>query len=75
MAAITKLSQKTGIKYRVTINMAGVRQFSRNFKTKKTAVAWAKKTEGDLELARVSANDVLLLPGAHLSRPDDLNGC
>ena len=67
MAAITKLSQKTGIKYRVTINMAGVRQFSRNFKT--------KKTEGDLELARVSANDVLLLPGAHLSRPDDLNGC
>ena len=46
MAAITKLSQKSGTKYRVTINRAGVRPFSRNFKTKKTAVAWAKKTEG-----------------------------
>ena len=57
MAAITKLSQKTGIKYRVTINMAGVRPFSRNFKTKKTAVAWAKKTEGDLEAARVEGNN------------------
>ena len=57
MAAITKLSQKFGIKYRVTINMAGVRPFSRNFKTKKTAVAWAKKTEGDLEVSRVEGNN------------------
>jgi integrase len=56
MAAITKLSQKTGIKYRVTINMPGIRPFSRNFKTKKTAVAWTKKTEGNLELARVEGN-------------------
>jgi integrase len=56
MAAITKLSQKSGIKYRVTINRAGVRPFSRNFKTKKTAITWAKKTEGDLEAARVEGN-------------------
>jgi hypothetical protein len=56
MAAITKLSQKSGIKYRVTINMAGVRPFSRNFKTKKAAVAWAKKIEGDLEAAKVEGN-------------------
>ena len=58
MSAISKLSQKTGIKYRVTINMAGIRPFSRNFKTKKTAVAWEKKTEGDLEAARVEGNNI-----------------
>jgi integrase len=57
MAAITKLSQKAGTRYRVTINMAGVRPFSRNFKTKKAAVPWAKRTEGDLEAARVEGNN------------------
>ena len=49
MAAITKLSQNTGIKYQVTINMTGIRPFSRNFKT--------KKTEGNLELARVEGDN------------------
>ena len=58
MAAITKLSQKTGIKYRVTINMAGVRPFSRNFKTMKNARAWAKQTEGSLETARIEGNNL-----------------
>ena len=33
MVAISKLSQKSGIKYRVTINRSGVRPFSHNFKT------------------------------------------
>jgi integrase len=37
--------------------MPGIRPFSRNFKTKKTAVAWTKKTEGNLELARVEGNN------------------
>jgi hypothetical protein len=58
MAAITKLSQKTGIKYRVTINMSGVRPYSRNFKTMKNARAWAKKTECDLEMARIEGNNL-----------------
>lgn len=57
MAAITKLSQKSGTKYRVTINRAGVCPFSRNFKTMKNARAWAKQTEGDLEAARVEGNN------------------
>ena len=47
MAAITRITQKMGIRYRVTINMAGIRPFSRNFKTMKAAVVWAKQTEGD----------------------------
>ena len=46
MAAITKLSQKTGIKYRVTINMAGVRPFSRNFKTKEDCPCMGKADRG-----------------------------
>ena len=58
MAAITKIARKTGVSYRVTINRAGVRPFSRNFKTKKTAVAWAKKTEGDLEATRVEGANI-----------------
>ena len=58
MAAITTISQKSGVRYRVTINMPGVRPFSRNFKTKKNARAWAKKTEGDLETARIEGNNL-----------------
>lgn len=58
MAAITTISQKSGVRYRVTINMPGVRSFSRNFKTKKNARAWAKKTEGDLETARIEGNNL-----------------
>jgi hypothetical protein len=57
MAAITKVTQKAGMSYRVTIDMPGVRPFSRSFRTKRTAVAWAKKTEGDLEVARVEGNN------------------
>jgi hypothetical protein len=57
MAAITKLSQKSGIKWRATINMAGVRPFSRNFITKANAKAWVKKTEKSLESAKIEGNN------------------
>ena len=56
MAAITKVARKTGMKYRVTINMPGVKEFSQSFTTKRNAQAWAKKTEGDLETARIEGN-------------------
>lgn len=39
MAAITKITRKTGVRYRVTINVPGVRTFSRNFRTNKAARA------------------------------------
>jgi integrase len=57
MAAITKITQKKGIRYRVTINMPGIKEFSRNFRTMKNARAWAKKTEADLETARIEGNN------------------
>jgi hypothetical protein len=43
MAAVTKITQKTGIRYRVTINLPGAKEFSRNFRTMKNARAWAKR--------------------------------
>ncbi len=39
MAAITKITRKTGARYRVTINMPGVWIFSRNFRTNMAARA------------------------------------
>jgi hypothetical protein len=56
MAAITKITRKTGVRYHVTINMAGVRPFSRSFKTKSNACAWAKKTEGMSRIRSMSIN-------------------
>ena len=58
MAAITTISQKSGMRYRVTIDMPGVRTFSRSFRTKKNARAWAKKTESNLETARIEGNSL-----------------
>ena len=58
MAAITAISQKSGVRYRVTIDMPGIRTFSRSFRTKKNARTWAKKTEGSLEEARVQGNNL-----------------
>ena len=56
MAAITKTSRTTGKPWRATITMPGVKEFSRFFIAKKNAVAWAKKTESDLEKARIEGS-------------------
>ena len=55
MAAITKVPSR-GKTWRATINMPGVKEFSKSFVTKKNAQAWVKKTEADLETARIEGN-------------------
>jgi len=58
MAAITKIPRNTGKTWRVTITMPGIKAFSKSFITKRAAQAWAKKTESDLEIARIEGNSL-----------------
>lgn len=55
MAAITKIPGR-GKPWRATIDMPGVKPFSKSFATKRNAQAWVKKTEADLETARIEGN-------------------
>jgi integrase len=53
--AITKL--KTG-KYRATIQLKGIKPYSRNFSLKKNAQAWEKQQAKDIETARANGDPV-----------------
>ena len=55
-SATEKKTARKGKPWRATINMPGVKAFSKSFSTKRNAQAWVKKTETDLETARIEGN-------------------
>ena len=62
MATITKVARKTGDAYKAVIRLRGIKPFSRTFKRKTDARAWAERMERDIEQARVYGNDNARIP-------------
>lgn len=58
MASIQKLKRAKGFIYKVTIRRAGHSAICKNFKTKKEALAYSRKVEGDDNLISTLGNSV-----------------
>lgn len=58
MATIVSVPRVKGTVYKAIIRLEGIKPFSRTFKTRKAAKAWAREQESDVDLAR-AGGDVL----------------
>jgi len=56
MATITKVSRKSGDAYKAVIRLRGSKSFSKTFKLRKHAKAWADRMERDVEASRAYGN-------------------
>lgn len=56
MATITKVVRKTGHAYKAVIRLRGTKPFSKTFKLRKDAKAWAERVERDIDEARAYGN-------------------
>lgn len=52
MATITKVCRKSGDAYKAVIRLRGSKTFSKTFKLRKHAKAWADRVERDTEASR-----------------------
>jgi len=52
MATITKVCRKSGDAYKAVIRLRGVKPFSKTFRLRKHAKAWAERMERDRDEAR-----------------------
>jgi hypothetical protein len=59
MATITKVRRKSGDAYKAVIRLRGEKPFSKTFKFKKNAKAWAARMERDIDEARAYGNRVV----------------
>jgi integrase len=57
MATITKVARKTGDAYKAVIRLRGIKPFSKTFRRKTDARAWAERMERNIEEARIHGND------------------
>ena len=57
MATITKVCRKKGDAYKAVIRLRGIKPFSKTFKRKTDARAWAERMERNIEEARIHGND------------------
>jgi len=58
MATIRKVPRKNGHAWLAVINLRGIKPFSKTFRLKANAKAWAERMETNLEVARVHGNAV-----------------
>jgi hypothetical protein len=56
MATITKVCRKSGDAYKAVIRLRGSKPFSKTFKLRKYAKAWAERMERDIEASRAYGN-------------------
>jgi hypothetical protein len=57
MATITKVCRKSGNAYKAVIRLRGIKPFSKTFKLRKDAKAWAERRERNIDEARAHGND------------------
>ena len=57
MATITKVCRKTGDAYKAVIRLRGIKPFSKTFRRKTDARAWAERMERNIEEVRIHGND------------------
>ena len=57
MATITKVCRKSGDAYKAVIRLRGSKTFSKTFKLRKPAKAWADRIDQDTEASRAYGNE------------------
>lgn len=57
MATIVKVARKTGDAYKAVIRLRGIKPFSKTFRRKTDARAWAERMERNIDEARAHGND------------------
>ena len=63
MATITKVRRKTGDAYKAGIRLRGAKPFSKTFKLRKHAKAWADRIERNIEASRAYGHSEKKLGG------------
>ena len=56
MATLIKVCRKSGNAYKAVIRLRGIKPFSKTFKLRKDAKAWAERMERDVEASRAYGN-------------------
>ena len=56
MATITKVCRKSNDAYKAVIRLRGIKPFSKTFKLKRDAKAWAERMERDISASRAYGN-------------------
>ena len=62
MATLTKVCHKSGDAYKAVIRLRGSKTFSKTFKLRKPAKAWADHIEQDVEASRACGTMHMLAP-------------
>jgi hypothetical protein len=57
MATITKVRRKSGYAYKASIRLRGIKPFSKTFRLKTDAKAWAERMDRNIDEARAHGND------------------
>ena len=57
MATITNVCRKSGNVYKAVMRLRGIKSFSKTFKLRKNAKAWAERKERNIDEARAHGND------------------
>jgi len=59
MATLTKVARQSGSAYKALIRLRGIKPFSKTFKRKADAKAWADRIERNIDQARAHGNAVV----------------
>jgi len=62
MATITKVARKNGDAYKAVIRLRGIKPFSKTFRRKTDARAWAERMERNIEEASTSTATTMREP-------------